>query len=147
MHYKFLSLLWVHIEWLITYVHLPRCCIKQVLLISGYVGAFSANSVLTWEPSQVMKHEFNGKCGRGSISGGVRNFNFCPGIGCVFCPVLSPTETLTLCWPHIQGRPALVYMSSVLVQSLLLLLSGIWVVSPGGACPRLGRVNKRRRRS
>ena len=42
--------------------------------------------------------------GRGSIPGGVRNFNFCPGIGCVcvcplfvFCPVLSPAEALTFC--------------------------------------------------
>ena len=36
----------------------------------------------------------------GSIPGGVRNFNFCPGIGCVsfeFCPVLSSAEALTLC--------------------------------------------------
>ena len=36
----------------------------------------------------------------GSIPGGVRNFNFCPGIGCVscvFCPVLSLAEALTLC--------------------------------------------------
>ena len=38
--------------------------------------------------------------GPGSIPGGVRNFNFCPWIGCVsfvFCPVLSPAEALTLC--------------------------------------------------
>ena len=38
--------------------------------------------------------------GPGSIPGGVRNFNSYPGIGCVsfvFCPVLSPTEALTLC--------------------------------------------------
>ena len=45
-----------------------------------------------------------------SIPGGVRNFNFCPGIGCVsfvFCPVLYPAEALTLCWPHIQGGPPL----------------------------------------
>ena len=42
--------------------------------------------------------------GAGSISGGVRNFNFSPGIGCVcvcplsvFCPVLSSAEALTIC--------------------------------------------------
>ena len=36
--------------------------------------------------------------GPGSIPCGVRNFNFCPGIGCVFvfCPVLSPAEALTI---------------------------------------------------
>ena len=39
--------------------------------------------------------------GSGSIPGGVRNFNFCPGIGyvsfvCVLS-VLSPAEALTLC--------------------------------------------------
>ena len=36
----------------------------------------------------------------GPIPGRVRNFNFCPGIGCVpfvFCPVLSSAEALTLC--------------------------------------------------
>ena len=41
----------------------------------------------------------------GSIPGGVRNFNFCLGIGCVsivFCP---SAEALTLCWPHIQWVP------------------------------------------
>ena len=60
----------------------------------------------------------------GSIPGGVRNFNFCPGIGCVsFVCVLScvvfgggPDIVLTT---H-SGRPALVYLSSVLVQRLLL---------------------------
>ena len=38
--------------------------------------------------------------GPGSIPGAVRNFNFCPGIGCVsfvFYPVLSYDEALTLC--------------------------------------------------
>ena len=38
--------------------------------------------------------------GPGSIPGGVRNFNYYPGIGCVsfvFFPVLSPAEALTLC--------------------------------------------------
>ena len=55
---------------------------------------------------------------------GVRNFNFCPGIGCVsFVCVLScivsgsgPDIVLTT---H-SGRPALVYLSSVLVPRLLL---------------------------
>ena len=39
--------------------------------------------------------------GPGSIPDGVRNFNFCPGIGCVsfvcVCPVLSSAEALALC--------------------------------------------------
>ena len=62
--------------------------------------------------------------GPGSIPGGVRNFNFRPGIGCVsFVCVLScvvfgggPDIVLTT---H-SGRPALVYLSSVLAQRLLL---------------------------
>ena len=62
--------------------------------------------------------------GPGSIPGGVRNFNFCPEIGCVsFVSVLScvvfgggPDTVLTT---H-SGRPALVYLSSVLAQRLLL---------------------------
>ena len=61
-----------------------------------------------------------------SIPGGVRNFNFCLGIGSVsFVCVLScfvfgggPDIVLTT----LSGRPALVYLSSVLVQKLLLLL-------------------------
>ena len=60
--------------------------------------------------------------GPGSIYGGVRNFNFCPGIGCVsFVCVLScvvfgggPDILLTT---H-SGRPALVYLSSVLVETV-----------------------------
>ena len=51
-----------------------------------------------------------------------------------------------------SGRPALVYLSSVLVQRMLLPLHasdsrtfGLYV--PGGVSPRLGRVNKRRRKS
>ena len=60
--------------------------------------------------------------GLGSIPGRVRNFNFCPGIGCVyFVCVLSclvfcggPDVVLTT---H-SGMPALVYLSSVLVQRL-----------------------------
>ena len=62
--------------------------------------------------------------GPGSVPDWVRNFNFCPGIGCVsFVCVLScvafdgvPDIVLT---SH-SGRPALVYLSSVLVQRLLL---------------------------
>ena len=62
--------------------------------------------------------------GPGSIPGGVRNFNLCPGIVCVsFVCVLScivfgggPDIVLTT---H-SGRPAHVYLSSVLVQKLLL---------------------------
>ena len=55
--------------------------------------------------------------GPDSIPGGVRNFNFCPGIGCVsFACVLScvvfgggPDIVLTT----YSGRPALMYLSSV----------------------------------
>ena len=62
--------------------------------------------------------------GPGLIPGGVRNFNFCPGIGCVSfvcvisCVVFggSPDIVLTA---H-AGRPALVYLSSVLVQRMWL---------------------------
>ena len=62
--------------------------------------------------------------GPGSIPGGVRNFNFYPGTRCVsFVCVLSsivsgggPDIVLTT---H-SGRPVLVYLSSVLVHSLLL---------------------------
>ena len=46
----------------------------------------------------------------GFDSGGVGNFNFCPGTGvvsCVVCPVLSTAVTLTLCWLHTQGDPPL----------------------------------------
>ena len=65
----------------------------------------------------------------GSILGGVRNFNFCAGIGCVsFVCVLScdvsgggPDIVLTT---H-SGRPALVYLSSVLVHRKLLLLQDL----------------------
>ena len=60
--------------------------------------------------------------GPGSIPGGVRNFNFYPGTGCVLC-VLSdvvsggdPDIVLTT----YSGRPAIVYLSSVMVHSLLL---------------------------
>ena len=61
--------------------------------------------------------------GPGSIPGGIKNFNFCPGIGCVsFVCVLScvvsdggPNIVLTT---H-SGKPALVYFSA-LVRRLLL---------------------------
>ena len=59
-----------------------------------------------------------------SIPGGVMNFNFRPGIGCVsFVCILScvvsgkdPDIVMTT---H-SGRPAFVYMYSILVQRLLL---------------------------
>ena len=58
--------------------------------------------------------------GPDSIPGGVSNFNFYPGIGCVsFVCVLSgggPDIVLTT----YSERPALVYMPTVLVQRLLL---------------------------
>ena len=61
--------------------------------------------------------------GPGSIPSGVRNFNFRPGIGCVSFVFMScvvfgggPDIVLTT---H-SGRLALVYLSSVLVQRLLL---------------------------
>ena len=57
--------------------------------------------------------------GPGSIPGGVRNVNSYLGIGCVsFACVVSgdgPDIVLTR-----SGRPALMYLSSVLVHSLLL---------------------------
>ena len=62
--------------------------------------------------------------GPGSISGGVRNFSFYPGTGCVlfvcilFCVVSGGGPDIVLI-TH-PGRPALVYLSSVLVHSLLL---------------------------
>ena len=58
--------------------------------------------------------------GPGSIPGGVRNFNFCPGIGCVsfVCVVFDRGPAIVLT-TH-SGRPALVYLSSVLAQRLLL---------------------------
>ena len=55
---------------------------------------------------------------------GVRNLNFCPGIGVCplsgFCPVLSSAEALTLCWPQVSRKRTLVYLFSVLVQRLSL---------------------------
>ena len=50
-----------------------------------------------------------------------------------------------------SGRTALVYLSSVLVLKTVapptgIWPTGIWVVSPGGVSPRLGRVNKRRKK-
>ena len=61
--------------------------------------------------------------GPGSIPGGVKNFNFCPGIGCVsfvftICVVFGGGPDIMLT-TH-SGRPALVYLFSVLVQRLLL---------------------------
>ena len=66
--------------------------------------------------------------GPGSIPGGVRNFNFCVVFGG------GPDIVLTT---H-SGRPALVYLSSFLVQKLLLPLQAIWLVSHWGVSPRLG---------
>ena len=64
--------------------------------------------------------------GPGSIPGGVRNFNFYPGIGCVCvsfvcvlsCVIFGGGPYIVLTTPSV--RPALVYLSSVLVQRLLL---------------------------
>ena len=54
--------------------------------------------------------------GPGSIPGGVRNFNFCPGIGCVSF-VCVPSSVVFGGGPDIvltthSGRPALVYLPS-----------------------------------
>ena len=62
--------------------------------------------------------------GPGSIPGVVRNFNFCPGIGCVSFVCVLPCVVF-VGGPDIVlttnlGRPALAYLSSVLVQRLLL---------------------------
>ena len=62
--------------------------------------------------------------GPGSIPGEVRNFNFCPGIGCVSfvcvqsCVVFGGGPEIVLTTN--SGRPALVYLCSGLVQRLLL---------------------------
>ena len=91
--------------------------------------------------------------GPGSIPGGARNFNFYPGIGyvsfiCVLSCVVSGGGPDIVLTTH-SGRPAHVYMSSVLVQRLLLPLqasdpTGIWVVSS-----RLGegKYTKKRKKS
>ena len=94
--------------------------------------------------------------GPGLIPSGVMNFNFCPGIGCVsFVCILScvvfgrdPDIVLTT----YSGRPALVYLSSILLHRLLLPLQasdprafGLQV--PGGVSPRLGEGKYKRRRS
>ena len=63
---------------------------------------------------------------QGSIPGGIRNFNSYPGTGCVsFVCVLSSVVSgggLDIVLTTHSGRPALVYLSSVLLQNLLLLL-------------------------
>ena len=62
--------------------------------------------------------------GPGSIPGRVRNFNFCPGIGYVSfvfvltCVVFGGGSYIVL-KTH-SGSPVLLYLSSVLVQRLLL---------------------------
>ena len=67
--------------------------------------------------------------GPGGITGGVRNFNFCSGIGCVSfvcvlsCVVFGGGRDVVLT-TH-SGRPALVYVSSVLVQRLVFWSTGI----------------------
>ena len=63
--------------------------------------------------------------GPGSIPGGVRNFNFCPAIGyvsivCVLpCVVFGGGPDIVLT-THSGRPPPLVYLSSVLVQRMLL---------------------------
>ena len=87
----------------IFYIYIP-----QLIRRRGVVGRVAA-----FQP--------DGPC---SIPGGISNFNFYPEIGCVsFVCVLScvvfgggPDTVLTT---H-SGRPALVYLSSVLVHRLLL---------------------------
>ena len=94
--------------------------------------------------------------GPGSIPGGVRNFNFSPEIGCVsfvFCPVLSPAEALTLCWPHIHGGPplciCLVFRSIDNCSPCRHLTHGhLGCKSRGGVSPRLleGKYKKKKER-
>ena len=73
--------------------------------------------------------------GPGSIPGGVRNFNFCPGIGCVsFVCVLS-------CVVSRFREATLVYMSSILVKRHLLPLQTSYPrgsSSPSVFCPKAG---------
>ena len=58
----------------------------------------------------------------GSIPGWVRIINFCPGIGYVsfFCDLCCLRGGSDIVLTTHSGRPALVYLSSVLVQRLLL---------------------------
>ena len=80
--------------------------------------------------------------GPGSILGGVRNFNFWPGIGCVsFVWILScvvsggdPDIELTT---H-SGKAALVCLSSVLVQRVLLPLQASYPRAFGLLVPGVG---------
>ena len=75
--------------------------------------------------------------GQDSIPGGFRNFNFILGLG--MCPLCSVQFCLWR-WPwhsvepHISERPAIVFMSSFLIQSLCSFTgfwpTGSWVVSP-----------------
>ena len=84
--------------------------------------------------------------GPGSIPGGVRNFNSYPRIGCVsfvFCPVLSPAEALTLCWPHIQGGlPLCICLVFWSIDNCSpyrhLTHEHLGCKVPGGVSPRLG---------
>ena len=77
---------------------------------------------------KVPTYQPGGPC---SIPGGVTNFNFYPGTGCVFCVlscVVSGGGPNTVLTTH-SGRTALVYLSSVLIYSMLLTLqtSDAWV--------------------
>ena len=60
----------------------------------------------------------------------------------VYCPVLSPAEAQTFCWPHIQRGPPLciflVFRYIEIAPPTGIWPTGIWVVSPGGVSPRLG---------
>ena len=70
----------------------------------------------------------------GSIPGGVRKFNFCPGIGVFFvcvlsCVVFGRGPDIMLITHSGRPAPTLVYLSRVLVQRLLLPLQA---PDPGG---------------
>ena len=92
--------------------------------------------------------------------GGIRNFYFYSGTGCVsfifcplsvFCPVLSPTVALTLCWPHIQEGPplciCLVFLCTVCCSPYSCLFHGhLHCKSLGVQVLHWGRVNNRERR-
>ena len=108
---------------------------------------FSHFTYVTWRADHVVRRSdvisrvltFQ-RGGPETISGGVRDINLFPGIGCVsfvFCSVFVYDGDLGILMNTDSGRPALLLLSSVLTQSYWLLLqtsdpTGIWIKSPWG---------------
>ena len=83
-----------------------------------------------------------------SILGWITNFNFYPGTGCVsFVCFLSSVVSSggPDIWPQISGRPALVYLSNVQVQSLCSPYLG-WKSRGGGVSPTAGEGKERKKK-